>query len=113
MKLLGKFNVYNVLTAMACLYARGMEISRLVEIIRDLPPVNGRMEKVEMKAPLSVYIDYAHTPDAIENAIHSVLPFKENKIIFLVGTGGNRDKTKRPTMAEKASLSRLRHPHYG
>jgi UDP-N-acetylmuramoyl-L-alanyl-D-glutamate-L-lysine ligase len=105
MKLLGKFNVYNVLTAMACLYARGMEISRLVEIIRDLPPVNGRMEKVEMKAPLSVYIDYAHTPDAIENAIQSVLPFKENKIIFLVGTGGNRDKTKRPTMAEKASLA--------
>ncbi|MCC5804595.1 UDP-N-acetylmuramoyl-L-alanyl-D-glutamate--2,6-diaminopimelate ligase [Rossellomorea vietnamensis] len=105
MKLLGKFNVYNVLTAMACLYARGMEITRLVEIIRDLPPVNGRMEKVDIKAPLSVYIDYAHTPDAIENAIQSVLPFKENKIIFLVGTGGNRDKTKRPTMAEKASLA--------
>lgn len=105
MKLLGKFNVYNVLTAMACLYARGMDITRLVEIIRDLPPVNGRMEKVDMKAPLSVYIDYAHTPDAIENAIQSVLPFKENKIIFLVGTGGNRDKTKRPTMAEKASLA--------
>ncbi|MGM0753530.1 MAG: UDP-N-acetylmuramoyl-L-alanyl-D-glutamate--2,6-diaminopimelate ligase [Bacillota bacterium] len=105
MKLLGKFNVYNVLTAMACLYARGMEVSRLVEIVRDLPPVSGRMEKVEMDAPLSVYIDYAHTPDAIENAIQSVLPFKENKIIFLVGTGGNRDKTKRPTMAEKASLA--------
>ncbi len=105
MKLLGKFNVYNVLTALACLYARGMEVSRLVEIIRHLPPVNGRMEKVEMKAPLSVYIDYAHTPDAIENAIDSVMPFKENKIIFLVGTGGNRDKTKRPTMAEKASLA--------
>ncbi len=105
MNLLGKFNVYNVLTAMACLYAKGMEISRLVEIVKELPPVNGRMEKVEMKAPLSVYIDYAHTPDAIENAIQSVLPFKENKIIFLVGTGGNRDKTKRPTMAEKASLA--------
>jgi UDP-N-acetylmuramoyl-L-alanyl-D-glutamate-L-lysine ligase len=90
---------------MACLYARGMEVSRLVEIVRDLPPVSGRMEKVEMDAPLSVYIDYAHTPDAIENAIQSVLPFKENKIIFLVGTGGNRDKTKRPTMAEKASLA--------
>ncbi|WP_064092313.1 UDP-N-acetylmuramoyl-L-alanyl-D-glutamate--2,6-diaminopimelate ligase [Rossellomorea aquimaris] len=105
MRLLGKFNVYNVLTAMACLYARGVEVSRLVDIIRNLPPVNGRMEKVEMEAPLSVYIDYAHTPDAIENAIQSVLPFKENKIIFLVGTGGNRDKSKRPTMAEKASLA--------
>ncbi|BCB03104.1 UDP-N-acetylmuramoyl-L-alanyl-D-glutamate--2,6-diaminopimelate ligase [Bacillus sp. KH172YL63] len=105
MKLLGKFNVYNVLTAMACLYAKGMKVSRLVEIVKELPPVNGRMEKVDLDAPLSVYIDYAHTPDAIENAIQSVLPFKENKIIFLVGTGGNRDKTKRPTMAEKASLA--------
>jgi UDP-N-acetylmuramoyl-L-alanyl-D-glutamate-L-lysine ligase len=105
MKLLGKFNVYNILTAMACLYARGMEVEKLVEIISELPPVSGRMEKVDMEAPLSVYIDYAHTPDAIEKAIESVLPFKQNKIIFLVGTGGNRDKSKRPTMAEKASLA--------
>ncbi len=104
-KLLGEFNVYNILTAIACLYAKGMEVSRLVELVRSLPPVNGRMEKVDIEAPLSIYIDYAHTPDAIEKAIKSVLPFKENKIIFLVGTGGNRDKSKRPTMAEKASIA--------
>ncbi|KML06224.1 UDP-N-acetylmuramoyl-L-alanyl-D-glutamate--2,6-diaminopimelate ligase [Rossellomorea marisflavi] len=105
MKLLGRFNVYNALTAMASLFAKGMEVQRIVEIFRDLPPVDGRMQKVEMEAPLSVYIDYAHTPDAIEKAIESVMPFKENKIIFLVGTGGNRDKSKRPTMAEKASMA--------
>ncbi|WP_456271766.1 UDP-N-acetylmuramoyl-L-alanyl-D-glutamate--2,6-diaminopimelate ligase [Bacillus sp. AK031] len=104
-KLLGKFNVYNILAAMATLFARGMSVQELVDIIRELPPVSGRMEKVHSDAPLSMYIDYAHTPDAIENAIQSVLPFKENKIIFLVGTGGNRDKSKRPAMAEKASIA--------
>ncbi|EDL62586.1 UDP-N-acetylmuramoyl-L-alanyl-D-glutamate--2,6-diaminopimelate ligase, partial [Bacillus sp. SG-1] len=104
-KLLGKFNVYNILAAMATLFAKGMSVEKLVTIIKDLPPVSGRMEKVHSDAPLSMYIDYAHTPDAIENAIQSVLPFKENKIIFLVGTGGNRDKSKRPSMAEKASIA--------
>lgn len=104
-KLLGKFNVYNILAAMATLFAKGMSVKKLVTIIKDLPPVSGRMEKVHSDAPLSMYIDYAHTPDAIENAIQSVLPFKENKIIFLVGTGGNRDKSKRPSMAEKASIA--------
>ncbi|MGM0844355.1 MAG: UDP-N-acetylmuramoyl-L-alanyl-D-glutamate--2,6-diaminopimelate ligase [Bacillota bacterium] len=104
-KLLGKFNVYNILAAMATLFAKGMSVKKLVEIIKELPPVSGRMERVVTDAPLSMYIDYAHTPDAIENAIQSVLPFKENKIIFLVGTGGNRDKSKRPAMAEKASIA--------
>ncbi|MCP3742412.1 UDP-N-acetylmuramoyl-L-alanyl-D-glutamate--2,6-diaminopimelate ligase [Rossellomorea sp. BNER] len=104
-RLLGKFNVYNILAAMASLFANGMTVERLVEIVKDLPPVNGRMEKVDFDAPISMYIDYAHTADAIEKAIQSVLPFKKNKIIFLVGTGGNRDKTKRPIMAEKASIA--------
>ncbi len=104
-KLLGQFNVYNVMTAIACIFARGINVEEIVSIIRDIPPVNGRMEKVEVQAPLSIYIDYAHTADAIEKAIQSVMPFKKNRIIFLVGTGGNRDKSKRPSMAAKASLA--------
>ncbi|SDK35398.1 UDP-N-acetylmuramoyl-L-alanyl-D-glutamate--2,6-diaminopimelate ligase [Sediminibacillus albus] len=103
MNLLGEFNVYNALAAIASLYAYGIPAERLVKYIGELPPVNGRMEKVDMDAPVSMYIDYAHTPDAIEKSIDSVLPFKKNRLIFMVGTGGDRDEYKRPAMAEKAS----------
>lgn len=103
--LLGEFNVYNILAAFASLFAKGIPVSRLVEWIQEIPPTNGRMEKVNHPAPLSMYIDYAHTPDAIEKAIQSVLPFKENRLVFLVGTGGDRDDSIRPHMAEKASVA--------
>ena len=63
------------------------------------------MEKVRTELPLTIYIDYAHSPDAIEKAIEAVLPYKTNKLIFVIGTGGNRDRKKRPIMAEKASVA--------
>ena len=52
------------------------------------------MEKVETDLPLTMYIDYAHTPDAIKKAIEAVLPYKTNKLIFVIGTGGNRDRVE-------------------
>ena len=104
-QLLGTFNVSNVLAALASLYAKGESVDSLIERLKDIPPISGRMERVQTTAPLSIYVDYAHTPDAIEKSIQSVMPFKKNRILFLVGTGGNRDKSKRPTMAEKASLA--------
>ncbi|MFP3919457.1 UDP-N-acetylmuramoyl-L-alanyl-D-glutamate--2,6-diaminopimelate ligase [Lysinibacillus telephonicus] len=105
MKLLGEFNVYNVLAAAAVFYAKGIAIDVIIELIEDLAPIRGRMERVKTDLPLQIFIDYAHTPDAIEKAIYAALPYKkpENKLIFLIGTGGNRDKSKRPAMAEKAS----------
>ncbi|MGN7477132.1 UDP-N-acetylmuramoyl-L-alanyl-D-glutamate--2,6-diaminopimelate ligase [Solibacillus silvestris] len=107
MHLLGEFNIYNVLAATAVFYARSFPIEVIIEQIEMLPPVKGRMEKVDTDLPIQIFIDYAHTPDAIEKAINAALPYKkpENKLIFLVGTGGGRDKTKRPTMAEKASVA--------
>lgn len=107
MHLLGEFNIYNVLAATAVFYARGFPIEVIIEQIEMLPPVKGRMEKVDSDLPIQIFIDYAHTPDAIEKAINAAMPYKkpENKLIFLVGTGGGRDKTKRPTMAEKASVA--------
>ena len=107
MHLLGEFNIYNVLAATAVFYARQFPIDAIIEQIEMLPPVKGRMEKVDSELPVQLFIDYAHTPDAIEKAINAALPYKkpENKLIFLVGTGGGRDKTKRPTMAEKASVA--------
>lgn len=107
MHLLGEFNVYNVLAATAAFYARGYELQAVLEQIAELPPVKGRMEKVETDLPLQIFIDYAHTPDAIEKAINAAKPYQKpgRKIIFLVGTGGGRDKTKRPDMAKKASVA--------
>ena len=107
MHLLGEFNIYNVLAATAMFYARGFALEAVIEQIENLPPVKGRMEKVETDLPIQIFIDYAHTPDAIEKAINAAIPYKKsgNKLIFLVGTGGGRDKSKRPTMAEKASVA--------
>lgn len=107
MHLLGEFNIYNVLAATAAFYARGFEIDLILEQIESLPPVKGRMEKVNTDLPIQIFIDYAHTSDAIEKAINAAMPYKkpDNKLIFLVGTGGNRDKSKRPSMAAKASVA--------
>ncbi|MGM0897708.1 MAG: UDP-N-acetylmuramoyl-L-alanyl-D-glutamate--2,6-diaminopimelate ligase [Bacillota bacterium] len=105
MKLLGHFNVYNALAAIAALSAEGYPIEQVISALEAISPVEGRMQKAEIDAPVSVFIDYAHTPDAIEKAIAAVEDFKTGRLIFLVGTGGNRDKTKRPVMAEKASVA--------
>lgn len=107
MHLLGEFNVYNILAATATFYSRGFALELIIEQIENLSPVKGRMEKVHTELPIQIFIDYAHTPDAIEKAIDAALPYKKegSKLIFLVGTGGNRDKSKRPAMAEKASIA--------
>ncbi|GLC87692.1 UDP-N-acetylmuramoyl-L-alanyl-D-glutamate--2,6-diaminopimelate ligase [Lysinibacillus piscis] len=105
MNLLGEFNIYNILAAMLVFYGRGYAIEAIIEQVEQLPPVKGRMEKVCSDLPVQLFIDYAHTPDAIEKAIAAAEPYKKGKLIFLIGTGGNRDKSKRPAMAEKASAA--------
>jgi UDP-N-acetylmuramyl-tripeptide synthetase len=103
MKLLGEFNVYNALAALASLYANGLSVPQLVDVLKEIKPVQGRMEKISIQAPITMYLDYAHTPDAIEKSISTVLPFKQNRLIYVAGTGGERDAYKRPFIAEKAS----------
>lgn len=105
MKLIGEFSVSNALAVTAALYAKGMSVAEIVQYLSVIEPVAGRMEKVETDLPLTMYIDYAHTADAIKKAIEAVLPYKTNKLIFLIGTGGNRDRVKRPIMAEEASVA--------
>ncbi|CAM3096534.1 UDP-N-acetylmuramoyl-L-alanyl-D-glutamate--2, 6-diaminopimelate ligase [Filibacter tadaridae] len=107
MKLIGEFSVYNVLAAIAALYAKGMAVEDIIGYLGGIGAVKGRMEIVPTELPLTMYVDYAHSPDAIEKAIAAVLPYKKegSKLIFLIGTGGNRDRLKRPIMAEKASVA--------
>ncbi len=105
MKLIGEFSVANALAAIAALYAKGMSVEEVITHLAVIEPIAGRMERVETDLPLTMYIDYAHTADAIQKAIEAVLPYKKNKIVFLIGTGGNRDRVKRPIMAEEASTA--------
>ncbi len=107
MRLIGEFSVYNALAAIAALFAKGMTTEEIIGHLEKVPAVKGRMEQVPTALPLTMYVDYAHSPDAIEKAIAAVLPYKKegSKLIFLIGTGGNRDRIKRPIMAEKASVA--------
>ena len=84
-----------------------MATEDIIGYLAQVPAVKGRMERVPTELPLTIYIDYAHSPDAIEKAIAAVLPYKkaDSKLIFVIGTGGNRDRLKRPIMAEKASVA--------
>ncbi|CEG23420.1 UDP-N-acetylmuramoyl-L-alanyl-D-glutamate--L-lysine ligase [Planococcus massiliensis] len=102
---IGKFNVYNVLAAIAALYAYGLEIEAILAHLPEVYPVEGRMEKLTSSDGPTVYIDYAHTPDAIKKAIDSLLPFKKGRLIILIAGGNYRDQLKRPIMAEKASVA--------
>ncbi|WP_432354767.1 UDP-N-acetylmuramoyl-L-alanyl-D-glutamate--2,6-diaminopimelate ligase [Sporosarcina sp. A2] len=107
MRMIGEFSVSNALAAITALYAKGLSMPDILTPLRYLAPIKGRMERVETELPLTIYVDYAHSADAIEKAIDAVLPYKlpESKLIFVIGTGGNRDRKKRPVMAEKASAA--------
>ena len=82
MNLIGEFSVSNALAATAALYAKGMATADIVKYLSKIDAIKGRMEKVETDLPLTMYIDYAHTADAIEKAIEAVLPYKTNKLDF-------------------------------
>ena len=107
MQMIGEFSVSNALAAIAALYAKGIDMPEILAALRTLSPIKGRMERVETDLPLTIYVDYAHSADAIEKAIDAVLPYKpaDQQLIFIIGTGGNRDRKKRPVMGEKASAA--------
>ena len=107
MNLIGEFSVYNALAVIAALYAKGMATEDIINYLGKISSVKGRMEQVPTDLPITMYVDYAHSPDAIEKAIDAVLPYKKegSRLIFVIGTGGNRDRIKRPIMADKASVA--------
>ena len=99
-KLIGEYNIYNIVIVIILLEL--LEIDNIDEIIKSLDSPNGRMDIVEYKDNI-IIIDYAHTPDAVEKIITNVSKLEHNKIITIVGCGGNRDKTKRPIMGDIAT----------
>ncbi len=99
----GKFSVYNSMGAAACLVEMGMDFKAVLDSLVACKGVPGRMEVVPTDTPYTVIIDYAHTPDGLENVLGCVREITEGRVITVFGCGGDRDKTKRPIMGEIAA----------
>jgi UDP-N-acetylmuramoyl-L-alanyl-D-glutamate--2,6-diaminopimelate ligase len=101
--LIGMFNASNVLAAALSGYATGISHRAIKEGIERLTGVPGRLERVPNERGISVFVDYAHTPDAIKNVLSLLGRLKKGKLIVVFGCGGNRDAAKRPIMGALAS----------
>lgn len=101
-KLMGKFNVYNMLAAVGAAICSGVPFDTICKALQETTGVAGRFEPVMAGQSFGVIVDYAHTPDSLENVLTTIKSFVKGKIITVVGCGGDRDKTKRPLMAGKA-----------
>jgi UDP-N-acetylmuramoyl-L-alanyl-D-glutamate--2,6-diaminopimelate ligase len=102
--LLGRFNVSNLLAVVACLGALGEPFARIVTALEQLQPVNGRMSRLGGLHGLPlVVVDYAHTPDALEQALTALRAHCAGQLICVFGCGGERDAGKRPLMGEIAA----------
>ena len=102
---IGKFNVSNLLAVYGAAVMLGQKPEDILVVMSTLKSVAGRLEPIHSPEGFTAIVDYAHTPDALENvlkAIHEVLEGKDGKIITVCGAGGNRDKGKRPLMAQEA-----------
>jgi|TARA_B110000240_G_scaffold34358_1_gene37330 UDP-N-acetylmuramoyl-L-alanyl-D-glutamate--2,6-diaminopimelate ligase len=104
-KLIGVFNIYNLTAIIATAELLGLEKLETLTIISELESVSGRFEYVVSEGGITAIIDYAHTPDALKNVLETINDIKKGhqKVITVVGCGGDRDKTKRPKMAHIAS----------
>ncbi len=98
--LLGTFNVYNALGAMAAAYSAGMSMKLIQSLMATLSPVDGRMEIINEGQDFTVIVDYAHTPDGVEKVLEFVTGIKENSVKVVIGCPGDRDRTKRPVIAQ-------------
>ena len=101
-KLIGEFNIYNVLASVCVLLENGINFNHAVKYIQKLHTVAGRMELLAYKGKPSVVIDYAHTPEALTQALINVRKHTSGKVICVFGCGGDRDTGKRPLMAKAA-----------
>lgn len=100
--LLGEFNVYNLLAAVAALCAVGCDFPAILAAIPRLHPVPGRMQRVAENTDVMAVVDYAHTPDALSHAIAATRVHTSGKLWLVFGCGGDRDRSKRPMMASIA-----------
>ncbi len=99
----GRFSVYNALTVIACGLQLGIPLEKCCEALSDAVGVKGRMEVVPTDGDYTILIDYAHTPDALENVLRALRETTGGRLVALFGCGGDRDRTKRPIMGKIAT----------
>jgi UDP-N-acetylmuramoyl-L-alanyl-D-glutamate--2,6-diaminopimelate ligase len=101
--LVGKFNAYNILAACGAALSYGLDWNTITHAIAHSPLVPGRFESVQQGQPFLIVVDYAHTDDALRNVISVARELHPKRVITLFGCGGDRDRTKRPLMAQAAA----------
>ena len=101
--LVGKFNAYNILAACGAALSYGLDWNTITRAIATSPRVPGRFESVQQGQPFLIVVDYAHTDDALRNVISVARELRPKRVITLFGCGGDRDRTKRPLMAQAAA----------
>ena len=100
--LVGRYNIYNYLTALFIVHNLGYQINDILKINDELITPPGRMAMIKYKSN-SIFVDYAHTPDAVSNVLQNVKEYKTGQVITIIGCGGERDKSKRPLMGQAAT----------
>lgn len=99
----GKFTVYNTMSAAAVCVLLGIDLKTVRDALKGMTGVAGRFESLDTKTlPATVILDYAHTPDSLENVLKTARGFAKGRVVCIVGCGGNRDAKKRPIMGEIA-----------
>mgnify|MGYP003289149034 CR=1 FL=1 len=101
--MVGRYNVYNYLTAFLLVKNLGFDTLDILKLNETLGAPKGRMEMIKYGTN-SIFVDYAHTPDAVINVLKNSLEYKVGKVITIVGCGGDRDRTKRPIMGHAAEM---------
>jgi UDP-N-acetylmuramoyl-L-alanyl-D-glutamate--2,6-diaminopimelate ligase len=99
----GRFNVYNVLGAFAAARALDVPAQTLIDAVRVAGRVPGRFEAVDEGQDFAVIVDYAHTPDSLENVLRAARTLTDKRVIVVFGAGGDRDRGKRPLMGDAAT----------
>jgi len=102
MPLIGLFNIYNALAALAAAAACGVELRGAISSLASAPQVPGRLQRVAAKRNFHVFVDYAHTDDALRNVLRTLKELKPARLVTVFGCGGDRDRAKRPLMAAAA-----------
>lgn len=98
LKITGEFNVYNVMSAVACLLAEKVDKEIICDVLNGFDGVPGRFQLVEAGQPYTVIVDYAHTPDGLDNVLKTARSITKGKLWAIFGCGGDRDNKKRPIM---------------
>ena len=100
--MIGRHNVYNFLAAAGACLGLGIDIEKVAAALGNVAAVPGRLERVPVQAPYSVFVDYAHTDDALVNVLGALRPVTKGRILLVFGCGGDRDRSKRARMAKVA-----------